>query len=217
MATTPLQAIRYQASTDPPNGATLGQNLANDLEKKSVMVFASSAARTAAFTAASVTPTEGMLCWLQDVNRYENVDGAGAWVALVGASASWASYTPAWTSSGTAPSIGNGTLSGRYYRPTGASIVTVVGRLLLGSTSNPGTGFYFVSLPFAVNAASQLLVAGSAAVRNTGVQDWVANCIVNPSNASQILFVTDGNNVANTVPYTFASGGQLIWSLTYEI
>jgi hypothetical protein len=45
---------------------------------QSVMVFSSSATRAAALTA----PVEGMLTWLQDVNRYEYRNGSGAWVTL---------------------------------------------------------------------------------------------------------------------------------------
>lgn len=76
MATTTLQGLTYPASTDSPNGPAQILALANDVEKKVVMVFASAAARTTAFTAASVTATEGMLCWLQDVNGFEWYDGS---------------------------------------------------------------------------------------------------------------------------------------------
>ena len=44
---------------------------------QSVMVFSNSTARSAALTA----PVEGMLTWLEDVNRYENYNGS-AWVPL---------------------------------------------------------------------------------------------------------------------------------------
>lgn len=36
MPTTPTYGLRYQALTDPPNGATLGQNLATDVEAQLV-------------------------------------------------------------------------------------------------------------------------------------------------------------------------------------
>jgi hypothetical protein len=48
------------------------------LMDQSVMTFASATARTAAIA----TPVEGMLTWLEDVNKYQNYDGA-AWVDLV--------------------------------------------------------------------------------------------------------------------------------------
>jgi len=49
------------------------------LMQQSVMVFASSAARTAAFLTAGVTITEGMVTYLLDTNAYQVYDGA-AWV-----------------------------------------------------------------------------------------------------------------------------------------
>jgi hypothetical protein len=46
---------------------------------QAVMVFSNSAARTAAIT----SPVEGMLTWLEDVNRYESYNGS-AWVSPFG-------------------------------------------------------------------------------------------------------------------------------------
>ena len=60
------------------NGSVLNASEINDnLMNQAVMVFSNSTARAAALTA----PVEGMLTWLQDVNRYENYNGS-AWVAL---------------------------------------------------------------------------------------------------------------------------------------
>ncbi|HVQ96141.1 MAG TPA: hypothetical protein VMU51_34290 [Mycobacteriales bacterium] len=83
MATTALQGLPYPVGSDTPAGNTQILTLANAIEKKAVMVFASAAARTSALSAASVAPTEGMLCWLEDVNRYEYYTGS-AWVRLPG-------------------------------------------------------------------------------------------------------------------------------------
>lgn len=67
--------VAYKVFT---NGSVLNASeINNNLMNQSVMVFSNSAARTAAIT----SPLEGMLTWLQDVNRYENYNGS-AWVAL---------------------------------------------------------------------------------------------------------------------------------------
>jgi len=55
------------------NASEINDNLMN----QSVMVFSNSTARSAALT----SPVEGMLTWLEDVNRYENYNGS-AWVTL---------------------------------------------------------------------------------------------------------------------------------------
>jgi len=68
--------VAYKVFT---NGSVLNASEINDnLMNQSVMVFSNSTARSAALTA----PVEGMLTWLEDVNRYEYRNGSGAWVAL---------------------------------------------------------------------------------------------------------------------------------------
>jgi hypothetical protein len=57
----------------------------------------------------------------------------------------WRSFTPIWTSSGTAPVLGNGTLTGRWRQVGDSAQVEIV--LTLGSTSTIGTGLYTLSLP----------------------------------------------------------------------
>jgi hypothetical protein len=65
--------VAYKVFT---NGSVLQASEINDnLMRQSVMVFSNAAARTAAIT----SPLEGMLTWLEDLNRYENYDGS-AWV-----------------------------------------------------------------------------------------------------------------------------------------
>jgi hypothetical protein len=61
--------VAYKVFT---NGSVLQASEINDnLMRQSVMVFSNAAARTAAIT----SPIEGMLTWLEDVNRYESYNG----------------------------------------------------------------------------------------------------------------------------------------------
>jgi hypothetical protein len=69
--------VAYKVFT---NGSVLQASEINDnLMRQSVMVFSNAAARTAAIT----SPLEGMLTWLEDVNRYESYNGT-AWVSPFG-------------------------------------------------------------------------------------------------------------------------------------
>jgi hypothetical protein len=69
--------VAYKVFT---NGSVLQASEINDnLMRQSVMVFSNAAARTAAIT----TPLEGMLTWLEDINRYESYNGS-AWVSPFG-------------------------------------------------------------------------------------------------------------------------------------
>lgn len=74
------------------------------------------------------------------INIYDGVNHHTVW------SREWISYTPTWTSTGTAPSLGNGTLIGRYIKI--GKLVHVFIRLTWGSTTSAGTGDYSFSLPF---------------------------------------------------------------------
>ena len=74
--------------------------------------------------------------WKQEL--YNQIDGAfGA----------WQSYTPLWTvlSGGTVPTLGNGTIVGRYVVSSGACLFHI--DLMFGSTTAYGAGFYTLSLP----------------------------------------------------------------------
>jgi len=67
--------VAYKVFT---NGSVLNASEINDnLMNQAVMVFSNSTTRAAALTA----PVEGMLTWLEDVNRYEYYSGS-SWVAL---------------------------------------------------------------------------------------------------------------------------------------
>lgn len=71
------------------NGLPLPASDLNDyLMKQSVMVFASSSARASALTA----PTEGMLTWLEDSNKYQYWSGS-AWTDLLTGSVIWEDKT----------------------------------------------------------------------------------------------------------------------------
>jgi hypothetical protein len=61
------------------NGSVLNASEINDnLMNQSVMVFSNAAARSAALT----SPLEGMLTWLEDVNRYEAYNGT-SWIRIM--------------------------------------------------------------------------------------------------------------------------------------
>lgn len=67
------------------NGSVLNASDLNDyLMNQSVMTFSSSTARASAIT----SPIEGMLTWLQDVNRYQYYNGT-AWQDLTDEPTGW--------------------------------------------------------------------------------------------------------------------------------
>lgn len=83
MAATPLQGLVIPVSSDPPNGPSQMSALAVSVESKLVQVYASSGARTSAFTAAGISPSAGMLSNITGTKRFEGHDGT-SWAPLPG-------------------------------------------------------------------------------------------------------------------------------------
>jgi hypothetical protein len=71
--------------------------------------------------------------------------------SATGAASAGVTYTPTWRSTGTQPTVGNGTLQGRYTMLT-PKMCYVRTKLTIGSTSAGGTGNYSFDLPFAAAA-----------------------------------------------------------------
>lgn len=88
MPNTANQQLPYPASSSVPNVPSDLQLLALAVEKKGVQVFASASDRSTRQTA----PTEGMICWLQDVNRFDHYTGS-AWAPLIESPGAFAAAT----------------------------------------------------------------------------------------------------------------------------
>lgn len=65
----------------------------------------------------------------------------------------WTTYTPVWSSDGTAPTIGNGTLHGSYKLLTPNSLAVRI-NMIVGSTTGGGNGTLYWSLPTGFKSAT---------------------------------------------------------------
>jgi hypothetical protein len=125
-------------------------------------------------------------------------------------------YTPALTSGGTAPVLGNGTISGTYYR-NGAT-TTVVGQLTLGSTTTLGTGGLKVSLPHAMT--NDIDFAGGVVYMNIGGTVYEGFVQIATGTAVVDLLRDTSGSVTATSPATFnavITAGSFIVGRTYVI
>ncbi|MBI0293283.1 hypothetical protein JBE04_01910 [Streptomyces sp. PRKS01-29] len=149
--------------------------------------------------------------------------GNGNWICL-GRTAgtteqAFVSYTPTWTGTSN-PSIGNGTLQGRYWRH-GSNITGII-NLTIGSTTSLGSGNYFWGLP--TDAAGLIGVCPAQIL--TSSQRWAGQCIIAPSDTNRlgVYMPSAGNNgelirtsASKASPNgAFASGDQLRISFQYE-
>lgn len=131
--------------------------------------------------------------------------------------AAWTSYTPTWTSSGTAPALGNGTLVGRYMK-VGRTVTCQV-NLITGSTTTYGTGNYSFALPFTSANAGATYIGNAHLLAGTR---WQGHCVISPNVTTTSPFLptnsttTTASQLSGTVPVTLASGHQLRMTVVYE-
>lgn len=150
----------------------------------------------------------------------------------VGFSGAWTSYTPVWTNTGTAPSLGNGTIAGKYKQI--GKLVHVKFLLTAGSTTTFGTGTYLFTLPVTSVALSSANIytgntpIGVGAATDTGNNNYP--CVVLPYSTTQfsiatIATITGSNPVfmefgsrglTVTTPFGWNTGDLATASFTYE-
>lgn len=131
--------------------------------------------------------------------------------------AAWTTYTPTWTSS-TAPSLGNGTLVGRYMK-IGRTVFVVI-HLTTGSTTTYGSGSYNWSLPFTA-ASGGAAVVGNAQLLTSSTR-WLGQTVISSgaANCSAFFPPTSTDTRAAffnaTTPQTLAAGDQVRLTFMYE-
>lgn len=127
----------------------------------------------------------------------------------------WTSYTPTWTSSGTQPAINNGTLTGRYRRVAASDLVIAEVRVAMGSTTTFGTGFYSWSLPVSASASALLFTSGSANLFDiSALTRFGASAKLDT--ATTVILNAHNGTIAQTVPFTWANGDDIRFTVQYE-
>ncbi|MFE5217461.1 MULTISPECIES: hypothetical protein [unclassified Streptomyces] len=132
----------------------------------------------------------------------------------------WTTYTPTWSASTTNPSLGNGTLAGRYLK-IGRTVICHI-NLTTGSTTTYGSGNYNFTLPFqAANAGASYV--GLAHL--LGTNRWIGHIVISPNATScSAFFQTYQSSVADTralfltqvLPESHAAGDQVRLTFVYE-
>ena len=137
--------------------------------------------------------------------------------------AAWTTYTPVWASSGgTQPSIGNGTITGRYAY-IGATIIGEI-RLLFGSTTTRGDGDYSFTLP-AAGVVENFQPMGQVVARDEGTANtFFGTSIFNLNNDdvcymwvhSQNATYDEGTPVGSSTPFLFSTNDKILVHFMYE-
>lgn len=159
-----------------------GLNLYETTVIESAVMVPSAQASNSRLPAGSIVPYAGVATgllevidgWLprsgQAVSRIRYADlfaeigtlyGAGDGSTTFTLPDDWVSYTPTWATSGGAPSIGNGTLTGRYRILSPKTVIFQV-FLTFGSTTSGGSGTFTFTLPFVGRAGGEQNVTSKA-------------------------------------------------------
>ena len=126
----------------------------------------------------------------------------------------WQSYTPTWTAGTTNPSIGNGTLSGRYIQI--GKLVYCQFTMRAGSTTTFGSGNWRFSYPVAPDGTSaNLYQVGSIYALDNGAANY--NGITQYAGVTYMGLIISGNWVSATAPFTWANGDVLEVNVIYEV
>ncbi len=128
-------------------------------------------------------------------------------------------YTPTWTAQTTNPSLGNGSINGRYYRI--GNVVTAFINLTMGSTTTYGSGTWWFSMPFAWKVSPWAnMPIGYGRYTDVGNQHYggpvvigdyaKVGCMAFPAAYPAYL-----NWVAYDVPFTWGKGDILEITFSY--
>lgn len=141
-----------------------------------------------------------------------------AWEA-VGASTTtpaFANYVP----TNTGVTVGDGTQVARWFQVgTGAGSLVVVRYSITFGTTTAFSATTAFGLPVAANGVGGAGgVSGGGYALNSGVQEYsgVTRLAVGGSSSIQVLKESNGAAWSNTVPFSFAVGDVLSFTVTYE-
>jgi hypothetical protein len=131
----------------------------------------------------------------------------------------WTAYTPTWTSDSGTPSIGNGSITGRY-KQIGKTVFFNL-KLTYGTTTTGGSGAWMFGLPItAYNDNYQFAVS----ILNSGLAWYGAIGNGNYKGSTSYFSIIHQNDTATTVwggvsstaPFTFGNQDTLTVSGSYE-
>lgn len=125
----------------------------------------------------------------------------------------WFNYTVAWTSTGTAPALGDGTLSGRFSLQ-GTTCVTII-RLVMGSTTTYGTGGWRFSTP--IPAKSGWSAIGGIKAYDAGTAMHLVGMYVYNVNLFSSYVSGTAAALSVSTPFSWAASDIMDATITYEI
>lgn len=149
-------------------------------------------------------------------------DGASDYMFATGLNApGWTAWTPSWTADGgTNPTLGNGTLVGRYFRIGKLVVFTIA--LTLGSTTTKGSGGWSFQLPVSGAAGTgDGRAVGNASLTDFGSARWAGWVRLDTVNTVRIDAPIASNDVRLTdvgpsTPFVWTNPDSILLTGAYE-
>lgn len=136
---------------------------------------------------------------------------------------SWTSFVPTWSTTGTAPTLGNGSLAGEHCL-IGDRCEAVI-NMICGSTTTYGTGQFRWLLPYpaATLANANFHWTGSAIATDAAAAYYAGTARIQ-SGSQYVMGVSPGSATGGTVaewnstrPFTWGNGDYLGLQISYRI
>lgn len=119
------------------------------------------------------------------------------------------SYTPTWSTSGTAPSLGNGTLQGNYTRLGTNGLVFFRFTLVGGSTTTFGTGGWSFTLPTNIAQPTFIRYPWTGEILDSGTATFLTYGDFSGPNSLLPGTGTTYTSVTATSPMTWTTNDRL--------
>jgi hypothetical protein len=189
------QSITIPALTDAPSIATTGASIDTTVGR-TILRFSSSSARAATLTA----PVEGMVTWLQDVNRLYVYEGS-AWVELSRA------LTTEFSEDTTNATVTSGTYvnSSRTLSDTIVAPQSGLVEVTLGVRCDNSAGSNTLSLFDASGSVTGAIYTATSGVDGPAIQ-WADTVSAGPMTTTQVISCTPGETVTVTARHRVVGG-----------
>ena len=127
----------------------------------------------------------------------------------------WTTYTPSWASTGTTPTIGNGSITGKWIRINPFTVLWKI-KLTWGSTTNGGTGVWLFGAPVTAIDTSAYSEPGGAVLNDSSSGQHIGQVI--KFNATSVYVQTDvaPNGITAISDFTWAVNDTLLTQSIWE-
>lgn len=132
----------------------------------------------------------------------------------------WTSYTPAWTTDSTQPTLGNGSVTGAYKLIGKTCFVRV--RLYWGTTTSNGTGAFYFSLPVSASTSWGIQMPVSILDNGNAWYQAIANGEYGGFTSKTALIgqsaggANSSQAITGTFPFTFGNLDSIQFNGSYQ-